>query len=544
MSSKATGHSASWLGRLLWWGALLAPLVAAQVIIATALLRRGGPPLNVDDAVHAVAAAAVWHDLCGRDLRALALDLWDQARWPPMGSLLQLPALAALGVREEAHRLGVLLWLLPTGACLAAVAAALAGSLPSHFPPYLAAAWAVLFLVSSQTALVAASSVLMEIPGLAAMLGAYWVASGGWGPRKSWRWGMAGGLLAACWFLKWQYGLVASLALALPLLFFRPAALPSRAAQAAVLFGPPLALLAAWLASPYHLREFAMYLTWHPLSAGTLVDSTRALLAQFAAAPVAQQAWWGVTILGCLLSLPLLRCPLGMALAVHLAVAALGSLAKAFSPRTALWLAGPGWALAATGLGWLCAQAVPKRGLRWVAAGVTVAALVTGVVKSTQVSQLLTASPRLRGDGCRSEAAAVAAQVPLGARLTTVGGWWRFISPAHLRWHVLRTHWKQRFALRDLPVCEWPALEWEPWRVRWPSPRALWSLRRPAPRPTRVRQPPDYVAAFYLPAGNPAVQQRLEEIRTRFVLAAYWQASYPWGSRVVLYRCLGRRAQP
>ncbi|MBC7289552.1 MAG: hypothetical protein H5T86_16210, partial [Armatimonadetes bacterium] len=159
--------------RNIWW-MLALPLFAAQLILGMAAVAAGEKGLSADEAVHASYAAAIVHDLRHCDLRGFWLDIYDQGRWPPLGAVIQTPVLAIGGVNEPAHRIAMLVWLLPAGLLYAAAAAA-STSRPMAAP--IAAALTCLFLLTCRTALLTSFSVLYEIPGVAVMLAAYLTAA-------------------------------------------------------------------------------------------------------------------------------------------------------------------------------------------------------------------------------------------------------------------------------------------------------------------------------------------------------------------------------
>ncbi|MCD6351032.1 MAG: hypothetical protein J7M26_02835 [Armatimonadetes bacterium] len=542
------------------WLLALVPALVAQLAIAPTLLTGQLAGINVDEALHAVYADAVLHDLAHGDFHDLLLDITDQVRWPPLGSLLQLPGLLIFGTSEAGHRLALLLWLLPVAAVVAWTARQLgaASAEASHdvagaatgdrdgesvcLPAQglLAAAVAVGLLVTSRTALIASASVLYEIPGVGLMLLTYCLAAVAWRRRDTRLFAVAGLALAAAGFTKWQYGLVTTVALAVPVVFaFRHRSSRLPGVHVAWLFGPAFVLLALWLASPYHLREIVLYFLWRPASVETLASNLVKAAVVFARAPLLTQGLTAVTVAGLVLAVPLLGRPLGLMLMAHLALAMVGSLPKDFSLRTALWIALPAWAVA--GAGWARAAGRLPRGAL-VPVAVLVVLLGCGGAGGTAawVSQRLVDRGQHAGLWYRAEAQYLASTIPFGARLLTVGGWWRFISPYHIRRQQLLLYWDRPFSLRALPVTDWPSVEWEPWHLRWKGVRALLGLRRGGPHPPRRREPPDYVAALYLPEGNPGVAQGIQDVAQEFRLVRQSVKTFPTGSRVVLYRCLGK----
>jgi hypothetical protein len=522
---------------LFTWLQVLLPVLVAQVIVSRALLTQPLVGMSVDEALHALYAAGVLHSLSHADLRNVALDILDQVRWPPLGSIIQLPTLMLLGTSEAAHRLAILVWLLPTAACLAVAAMALPDTLHTRL---LAATIAVGLLITSHTAVMASSSVLYEVPGVGAAIATYWLAHRAWTGRRPTYLLLAGWMLVATWFIKWQYGIVATLALMISSIAHRGwESKMARRRSFAWLFGPSIALLILWLAWPYHLREFLLYLLWLPASMEKGASNVAAACRWFLHGSLLAQVLSVVSLGGIVLALPLVRKPLALVLVTHLVLAAAGSLPKGFSMRTALWIAMPAWALA--GAGWGC---VAERWLSRSAAMVavwllTALAIAGGVAVGTRVATELSDGAMTKGIWYREEAKFVAQTTPFGARLLTVGGWRRHISPFHIKRHMLALHWNRRFSLRDLPVDNWPSCEWKWWQLYWPSPKAVLSLRRPAPRPERVKSPPDYVAAMYLAGDGGEVDAQMDEVRKTFRLKPLLQRTFANGSRVMMYRCLG-----
>ncbi|MCX7598198.1 MAG: hypothetical protein N2512_04950, partial [Armatimonadetes bacterium] len=138
----------------------------------------------------------------------------------------------------------------------------------------------------------------------------------------------------------------------------------------------------------------------------------------------------------------------------------------------------------------------------------------------------------------RPAARFIAAEVPLGARLLTVGAWSEFISPYHIKLEVLSQNWHRRFAARDLKIAEYPSLEWEPWRVWRLSLQALLRLRRPDMRPPRPQTAPEYVAVVSV-IGDSYVLRATADLQARLVLEPWREKMLPGGTSVTIYRCLG-----
>ncbi len=480
--------------------------------------------MTADNAVHTAGAAAILHDIVRLDIRSLYCDISDQARWPPLSAIVQLPAIAVLGPTEPGHRIGILIWVLPTGLALAWAAA-----VGSHERwRWAAAALAVTLFLGCATALETATNVVLEIPGLGFMLATYAAAISGWqsSDRRLLRW--ASFLLTVVWFTKWQYGTVCAAAcLAAWLWMGRPGGWRG----ALRVFGLPAAALAVWLASPYHLREFLMYMTWSFRETG--VRALRALVF----APRSYHVILALMVLGIIVAMfNARRYPIRVALLTHIAFASSAVPFCALHLRSALWIDFPAWALAACGWGDIIGRLLSPR--RAYAASVAALLLAMGVAANNSLSRArwYMALPVPVRDGYVPAAQFAVRTVPLGARLLTVGGWWRFISAWHLRWQYIREYWDQRFALRDLPISDWPALVWDFYKVRWRSPLAILYIRRPARRPPGRRLPPEYVAAFYLYLGDPKVDDMMREIRKRYVLREVARRTFPSGSRVEIYR--------
>jgi hypothetical protein len=522
---------------LVTWGPALAATFAVQVVLTVGLAGGSIAGFNVDDAMHAVAGAAVLHDLARADLRSLAVDIWDQGRWPPLGSLLQLPTLAVLGVTEAAHRMAILVLLLPAMAVLAAAAKLLTED-EEGAGPWACAIVAGLVL-SSGIMRITSASVLYEMPGMALAIGAYVAAHLGWKSRKAgWFW--AGSvLLAAAFFTKWQYGIVGTVALLAAGTVRKRRGEPGVAA-ADYLFVAPFVTLLIWFVSAYHVREFGLYMLWRPSEAGKLGVYLHRFAAEAMHGGWATRINVAATLAGLAMAAPLvLRTPLGVALATHVVLATLGSGTKDLSDRIALWIAMPAWVLAAAG--WARVIAGTGTWARKAAGPVALGALIalgTAGMTARQVHRMQTAPPH-GGDWFEPEARYVAETAPFGKRLATIGGWRRFVSPFHIQWHMLRRYWDKPFSLRKLEVAEAPAVDWEPWRIRWSDPWAVFALRRDAARPRRELVPPEYVAIMRLRGGtDPKSIARLTEFMRGIVrLKAMAAKDFPSGSRVEIYKC-------
>ena len=517
------------------WGPLLAATFVAQAILTVGMAHGPVGGFNVDDAMHALAGASVLHDIAHLDLRSLLVDVWDQGRWPPLGSVLQLPTLAALSVSAAAHRMAILVLLLPTMAVLAAAARGMVEEEDG--------AWAMVIVgglaLSSGVLLLASASVLYEVPGMAVAMGAYLAANEGWKTRKSgWFW-LGSVLLAAAWFTKWQYGIVATVAL-LTAGFARKRRGEPGVAAGDFLYVVPIVTLIVWFLSAYHVREFGLYMLWQPSSLGKLSH-----YAQLYGLAALHGGWVtklnvALTFVGLVLAGPIvLRTPLGVALATHVIVAVLGSGSKDMSDRIALWIVLPAWALAAAG--W--ARAVGRCGewtrkAAWpIAVGVMVILVAAG--SATRQVHLMHGWHAYGGDWYEPEAQYVAETVPLGAQLATIGGWRRYISPFHIKWQLLRLHWDEPYSQRRAKIVESPSLDWMPWHIRWNDPRAAFALRRDANRPEREIVPPAYVAILRLKDGTDpkAIADQTEWIQKLVTMKKVAGKEFPTGSKVEVYRC-------
>lgn len=530
-------HATDW-GPRHAWTATLAASAAAQVALAVMLARGPLPGLNVDDALHALAGAATWHDVVRLDLRSLYLDIYDQGRWPPLGGILQWPALAIFGPAEATHRLGILMWLVPCVAAWAAAARAATRETAS-------AAWAGVIVVplalSSQTLLVASASVLCEAPGLALMLGAYVAAHTAWRERRAYWFWLGGLLLAGAWFTKWQYGIVATLALVV--VFLRQRWLGGRTSGEIWLFVPSAVLLALWLASPYHLREMLMYLLWKPASTGKLTEHAIDFLWSVAGASLIAKANLAVTLVGLGLAVRLPGSPAKTALAVHIVVAVLASGLKDLSLRTGLWIAVPAWALAAAGWGHLLAARLPQKVARTALPSAGVLAILVVLHTALTVSGNFRSWAALQEPWHRPAAQHIAAEIPLGARLLTVGCWQEFISPWHIKLQMLSLNWHQRFAMRDVKIAEYPSFEWEPWYLWQPTLRGLIKLRRHDARPPRPQIAPEYVAVLSTP-NDGHVDRAMADLRAKLILEPLREKTLPGATSVTIYRCHGWSTGP
>jgi hypothetical protein len=523
------------LSFVMMWGPVLAATFVAQAVLTVGMAHGPVGGLNVDDAMHALAGASVLHDLVHLDFRSLLVDLWDQGRWPPLGSVLQLPTLAVLGISAAGHRMAILVLLLPT---VVVMAAAAKGMVEEEDGP-----WAMVIVgglaLSSGVLLITSASVLYEVPGMAVVIGAYLAANEGWKTRKAgWFW-LGSVLLAAAWFTKWQYGIVATVAL-LAAGIVRKRRGEEGVAAGDFLYVVPIVTLVVWFLSAYHVREFGLYMLWQPSSLGKL--SRYAM--QYGGAAV--HGGWvtrinvALTFVGLALAGPIvLRTPLGVALATHVMVAALGSGSKDMSDRIGLWIVLPAWVLA--GAGW--ARFVGRRG-EWAkkAAGpLAVGAIVILVAggSATRQVHLMHGWHAYGGDWYEPEAQYVAETVPLGARLATIGGWRRYISPFHIRWQILRLHWDERYSQRRARIVESPSLDWMPWLIRWSDPRAVFALRRAAARPEREIVPPQYVAILRLQDGTDpkALAYQTAWMRGVVTMAKVAEKDFPSGSKVEIYKC-------
>ncbi len=302
----------------------------------------------------------------------------------------------------------------------------------------------------------------------------------------------------------------------------------------------PIVTLAIWFLSAFHVREFGLYMLWQPSSLAKLSHYTL----QYGHA--ALHGGWvtklkvALTLVGLVLAAPVvLRTPVGTALAVHVIVAALGSGSRDMSDRIALWIVLPAWVLAAAG--W--ARVVGRSGewARKAAGPLAVGALVVLVAagSATQQVHLMHGWHAYGGDWFEPEAQYVAETVPLGAKLATIGGWRRYISPFHIRWQLLRLRWDEPFSQRRVKIVESPSLDWTPWHIRWSDPRAVLALRRDADRPEREIEPPAYVAIMRLRDGTDpkAIAEQTKWIEGVVTMRKVAEREFPSGSKVEIYKC-------
>jgi hypothetical protein len=275
--------SCSWLARLTTALAFVLCLIVCARLVGLRIEYPWG--FDGDESDHAMWGAAVYTDLTHGDLPAFLRHLYAQNRFPPLYSLLQLPFLAALGVTPLAHRLTASLWLLAL-----------------FLTVYLCVAWgarrgrawpgavvAVLLAAGSPRLLAVATTVYYEPAGFALMMLTYAFYLRARGLTSCSRSSQEGGNrteekangcrgavwpAAACylclWFLKWQFGLLVGLVLVGHVLLangFRWSRLRTdRVAWGTLL--PAWVAMVLWLANPYQLREFLLYLTGVPKPSG------------------------------------------------------------------------------------------------------------------------------------------------------------------------------------------------------------------------------------------------------------------------------------
>lgn len=257
----------------------VAVVLLCLAVVGQVLLWRLDNPTGFDgdESDHALWAATVYLDLAQGNLPAFLRHLYAQNRFPPLYSLLQLPFVAALGTTPLAHRVTATFWLLVL--CAVTYAAVAAGRRDA----WAGACLAVLLVAGCPRLLALATMVYFESAGFALMLLTYALylqarrhaaaspASRGVAPPRR---DPALWAAAACyfllWFLKWQYGLLVGAVLIAHLLIvhrFRwPGLRHDRAGWTVLL--PAWAAVALWLANPYQLREFLLYLTGVPKPEG------------------------------------------------------------------------------------------------------------------------------------------------------------------------------------------------------------------------------------------------------------------------------------
>lgn len=491
--------------RLLAWGAGFFT-VAVGLLVVTALLKaRLESPMGFDgdESDHALWGATVYLDLARGDLAALARHLYAQNRFPPLYSLLQLPFLAALGLTPVAHRLVATFWLL---ALLVAVYLCVAWGerRPVTWP---GACLAVLLAVGCPKLLAVATMVYFEPASLALMLFTYAAyLRARTGPSSRWAW-VAGCLHLASWFLKWQFGLLMSLVLLAHVLMrsrLRWQALRADPVAGRLLL-PAWGAMALWLANPYQLREFLLYLTGVPkpsgwqeaLSEGLALQARLLLSAYSATLPAAL-----LSLAGLLYGLLRLRRP-GAALFTLSALAALATSANlrgGAEARIMLWLMPPLWVLPGLAVNemlavWWCRPRAEPLGpqptpvLPLALACVLLLGAVGNAALAVRQAEQEIRRPYMVGLWDFFDL--LTSRIPPDRALCMTDCWAHGIPPLGVKWAYLARYGRWGLRYEDLRVWEYPppdpaerdVLHFRPpWRARLPAP----AIPPPPPDPVVV----------------------------------------------------------
>lgn len=479
--------------RLLAWGAGFVTVAMGLVVVAALLKARLESPMGFDgdESDHALWGATVYLDLARGDLPAFLRHLYAQNRFPPLYSVLQLPFLVALGVNPLAHRLVATFWLL---VLLVAVYLCVAWGerRPLTWP---GACLAVLLAIGCPELLAVATTVYFEPAGLALMLltyAAYLRARAD--PSSRWAW-VAGGLYLASWFLKWQFGLLMTLVLVAHVL--ARSRLRWRILRADPVAGrlllPAWGAVVLWLANPYQLREFLLYLTGVPKSSGWQQALSEGLALQARLLFTAYSATVPAALLslaGLLYGLLRLRRP-GAALFTLSALAALATSANlrgGAEARIMLWLMPPLWVLAGLAVNEMLAA------WRRDPSGEPAGPLPTPALLLALVWVLLLGGVGNAALGFRQAEREIrrpymvglwdffdllTSRVPPDRALCMIDCWAHGIPPLGVKWAYLARYGRGGWRYDDLQVWEYPPPDPEerdvlhfraPWRARLPAP--------------------------------------------------------------------------
>lgn len=490
----------------------VAAFCAADLWVLGGDLRHSDWAFGSDEGLHAMWARSLATDLQRGDLAAFARDLYRQDRWPPLSKLLQVPLILLLPPSANAHRLAILtllplalvpFWLLGchvarrhrdkpgTGGGYQSggeerrspVAVAVEPVPTSRGTP--GAPWgavtavggmlACLFALTSPEYLGMGTSVMVELPGLAILMGAYYCYLRGvaGADRRHATWG--GWLLTAAWFCKWQYGMLATLVTLADLLLAHGLR-PGRALRAPHLwrfYAPALICVGAWMANPVKLREYLMYTTWWRwgpslLSGERTLFWLRLLWDAYTAGPVAAL----LCGLGLLTALLRPRDPAHRLLILHAAGAfALTIMRHGQDWHVGLWYAPPLWVLGAGFAAGVVSRA-SSRGRAWEVVAVGLVVALFAVLAPTSVTR----ARSVRDNWVYPERYWqvydwIGARTSPEDRIVTLGGWTGPLNPFAMMWWFM-VH--RGSIYEELEVREWPPPEpprpgrrWRlPWRVR------------------------------------------------------------------------------
>ncbi len=458
---------------------------------ASIALMRYHTPLafDGDEAHHAMWGATIYLDLAHGDIGSFLRHTYAQNRYPFLYSYFQVPVLAVLGITPFAHRLVGIIFMV---ALSAVVYLCVVWSRPGP-NAWLGGSVAALLAAGCPALYSVASRVYIEPVSLVLMMLAYALYLRAQSTHSTrWAWG-AGLVHLVCWFTKWQFGILVSLILVIDILIRAYPRWRKATHDPVVLWMvlPGWITVGMWMANPYQLREFLMYLTAAPKRAGLpaafiggMGMQVELIFSNYTATPVAAI----LTLGGLLYGLVCLRAPevRVFVLSALVAVAATSYLQGPWVMRAGLWLLPPLWVLVGIAVThWIgelvCVAHARRPRLAEPLVAATVVLLLAGAITNVAFAQR--SVPSKAGVGSLSPSLwrtldYIVKTVPPDERITTLGCWARRLSPRLVIWGYLAEFGRAGLGYDDVQLWSYPPpdpnardilhFRW-PWRVRLPA---------------------------------------------------------------------------
>ena len=513
-----------------------------------------------DEALFAMWGAAIYLDLAHGDLSGLLRHSYAQNRYPFFYSYFQVPVLALLGITPFAHRLVGIIFMV---ALCASVYLCVVWSRPGR-NSWVGGCLTALLVIACPTLHSVASRVYIEPAGLVLMMLTYALYLRAQATQSTkWAWG-AGLLHLVLWFTKWQFGILVTLVLVTHILIRAYPHWRKAAASPVVrrVLLPAWVTVVLWLANPYQLREFVLYLTY-PEHRSLLQGLVRGFLGELQLLTGAHFNGTNVaalfTIAGLLYGLCRLRQSAPLLFVLGALVAAVATTKTnpedAYSfPKHALWLLPPLWVLAGVavnaGISRLLARLAGWSPLRLqVGVSLLVVLLLAGAIGNAALGRQRGAVEAAEGfdPNLWRVLDYVVETVPPTRRITTPGCWPRRVSTRALLWAYLAEYGPAGLGYDDLQLWDYPSpdphekdvlhLRW-PWRIRLPAQ----SPPPPPPDPVTVLRRADIdpiIACSGFDEPVPPEESKVIEAATSqlgFVRVREFTIEHAeWGLRVFIY---------
>ncbi len=528
--------------------------VVLWVAVFIALVRAHAPiGFDGDESHHATWGAAIYLDLARSDLGGFLRHSYAQNRFAPLYSYLQAPMLAILGITPFAHRLvGVLFLVLLCGSVYLCVVWSRPG--PNA---WVGGCLAALLVIACPALLSTASRVYFEPASLALMMLTYALYLRARSTQSTrWAWG-AGLLHLLSWFLKWQFGILISIALVIHLLWIHYPRLrritSDQIALRALL--PAWVAVGLWMVNPYQFRACVLYLTqcprrqmWQEIITSGLWLQLRFIFAHYSATIPVGVLTVAAFIYG-LIRRNTSACSL-LVISTLVTVATNMHLLGGAEERVFMWMLPPLWVLTGIALNEglsrleVYAQKWPPRSAQTVTALLVILLLISASTNAALglrqgTAKTVQGSPAQLWDVLDY----IVETVPPGRRIAVVGCWIRGLSPWQVNWAYLARFGPAGLGYDDLQLWDYPPpdpnaqhilhFRW-PWRIRLPA-------QQPAPQPDAVAvlQRADIDAIVVCSGLDESFAPERQAVQAAISQLGFREAgefgSTEWGQHVIVY---------